>query len=94
LHRALRRRGLRLISWEAGGRDGWSVDPASTVARILAKVSPGAILVLHEGRAHSLLTILAVVDALLAEGYKFVLPASEQLAQESPVSRCGSPLEA
>ena len=85
LHAALARRGMQLISWQTGGRDGWRADPAATVARVLANVSPGAIIVLHEGRAHSLSTILAVVDALLAEGYRFVVPDEGQLAPEIPV---------
>lgn len=82
LHRALQRRGLKLISWETGGRDGWVPDATATVARILEKVTPGAIIVLHEGRAHSRSTILAVVDALLAEGYQFVIPAADRLLDE------------
>ena len=94
LHRALRRRGLQLISWETGGRDGWCPDPTPTVARVLANVSPGAIIVLHEGRAHSLPTVLAVVDALLGKGSQFVVPTVQQLSPNGSMPRSELPLEA
>ena len=83
LHRILRSRGLRLIGWGAGGRDGWSADPSSTVERVRAKVRPGSIILLHEGRAHSHETILAVVDSLLALGYRFIIPEPRQLGSTS-----------
>jgi peptidoglycan/xylan/chitin deacetylase (PgdA/CDA1 family) len=79
LHRVLRERNLQLISWTVGGRDGWSDDPRRVVTGVLSKVKPGAIIVLHEARAHSQSTILAVVDALLARGYGFTIPSEEQL---------------
>jgi hypothetical protein len=66
------------VGWEAGGRDGWSADPRPVIRRVLASARPGSILVLHEGRAHSLTTILAVVDALLERGYRFVIPDPAQ----------------
>jgi hypothetical protein len=84
LHRALRSRGLRLISWDTGGRDGWSPDPESTVERVRANVTAGSILLLHEGRAHSHATILAVVDSLLGLGYRFIIPDSTLLSQTPP----------
>jgi peptidoglycan-N-acetylglucosamine deacetylase len=79
LHGVLQKAGLRLISWTVGGRDGWSPDPQNTVARVRAAVRPGSIVVLHEGRAYSNETILAVVDALLADGFRFVLPTPAML---------------
>ena len=80
LHGILRSRRLQLVSWEAGGRDGWSSDPSATVERVRAKVRPGSIILLHEGRAYSRETILAVVDSLLAIGYRFIIPEPGQLA--------------
>ena len=80
LARILAEKGLRLIAWTVGGRDGWSRSIQPTVHRFLEGVRPGAILTLHEGRAHSNATILAVVDALLDAGYAFVIPSQEQLA--------------
>jgi hypothetical protein len=46
---------------------------------VIDEVRPGSIIVLHEGRAHSQATILAVVDALLEQGYRFVIPKDAQL---------------
>lgn len=78
----LRALGLRMITWETGGRDGWSADVAATAKRVIDGVRPGSVIVLHEGRAHSHATILAVVDALLEQGYRFVIPSDAQLESE------------
>jgi peptidoglycan/xylan/chitin deacetylase (PgdA/CDA1 family) len=79
LHPALTQQGGRLIAWSAGGRDGYRADPQKLIARILARVHPGGILLLHEARPHTESTVLAVVDALLAKGYTFTIPTDEQL---------------
>jgi len=42
-------------------------------------VSPGAILLLHEGRARSNEAILRVIDELRERGYSFVIPRDEEL---------------
>jgi peptidoglycan-N-acetylglucosamine deacetylase len=83
LRRTLVERGMRLISWTVGGRDGWTADSSGTVQRVLAHAQPGAIIVLHEARAHSIPTILAVVDALLARGFAFTIPSEPMLAHAS-----------
>ncbi len=79
LHPALASRNAPMIAWSTGGRDGWHADPSATVRRIESAARPGAIILLHEGRAHSLATILAVVDALLARGFTFTIPDPESL---------------
>jgi peptidoglycan/xylan/chitin deacetylase (PgdA/CDA1 family) len=79
LHPVLKKHGSRLISWTVGGRDGWRPDPKPVVRRVLAAARPGAIIMLHEGRPHSVETILAVVDALLARGFQFVIPTDAEL---------------
>lgn len=75
----LERQNMRLISWTVGGRDGWTADPSGTVQRVLAHAKPGAIIVLHETRAYSTPTILAVVDALQREGFTFCIPNDDTL---------------
>jgi peptidoglycan-N-acetylglucosamine deacetylase len=83
LQRTLAERGMRLISWTVGGRDGWCADAKDTVQRVLTHAKPGAIIVLHEARAHSIPTILAVVDELLARGFAFTIPSEAILAHAS-----------
>ena len=74
VHPALARHGMRLIGWTARGYDAVMSDPEQILARMLPHVSPGAILVLHQGREHSLRAIERVVGALRERGYAFVIP--------------------
>ncbi|HEV7921147.1 MAG TPA: polysaccharide deacetylase family protein [Thermoanaerobaculia bacterium] len=79
VHPLLARRGLRLIGWTVRGFDS-IVDDASRVAgRIVPRVSPGAIVVMHQGRSWSVGTIGRVVDELQQRGYAFVIPNDTQL---------------
>jgi peptidoglycan-N-acetylglucosamine deacetylase len=84
----LAERRMRLISWTVGGRDGWSADVGPVVERVLAKTKPGAIIVLHEARAYSIPTILAVVDALLARGFVFTIPTEDMLGDTTREVAC------
>ncbi len=79
VHPALARRGMRLIGWTARGFDGVLSDPAEIAARILPKVEPGAILVLHQGREHSLRVLERVIVELKERGYELVIPDDAQL---------------
>lgn len=79
VHPALARRGMRLIGWTARGFDAVVSDPEEVVARILPKVVPGAILVLHQGREHSLSVLEHVIQTLKERGYEFVIPDDAQL---------------
>ena len=74
VHPALARRGMRLIGWTVRGFDAVAADPAHVLARILTHVRPGAIIVLHQGREHSLRVIEHVVAALQERSYSFVIP--------------------
>lgn len=80
LHPILRRRGLRLAGWTVRGLDGRDTDRQRIVARLLTGARPGAILLLHEGRrdadGRSLARdcVPAVLSALTAHGYRFVIP--------------------
>lgn len=79
VHPALIRRGMRLIGWTARGFDAVLQDPEQVLARILPAVRPGAIVVLHQGREHSLRVLERVVIALKERGYVFVIPEDAQL---------------
>jgi len=85
LHPILRRRGLPLVGWTARGLDGRDTDRARIVGRLLAGARPGAILLLHEGKrdagGRSLARdcVPAVLSALTAQGYRFVIPHPPRL---------------
>lgn len=79
VHPALARRGMRLIGWTARGYDAVMSDEEQILARMLPHVAPGAILVLHQGREHSLRVVERVVGALRERGYAFVVPGDAAL---------------
>lgn len=79
VHPALARRGMRLIGWTARGFDAVISDPKQILAGILPRLAPGAILVLHQGRAHSPRVLEHVIVALKERGYAFVIPDDSQL---------------
>jgi peptidoglycan/xylan/chitin deacetylase (PgdA/CDA1 family) len=79
VHPLLARRGMRLIGWTARGFDAVVGDPEQVLARILPRLQPGAIIVLHQGRDHSLRVLERVILALKERGYGFVIPEDGQL---------------
>ena len=79
VHPALRRREMRLIGWTVRGFDGVLSDPDQILGRILPRLAPGAIVVLHQGRDHSLHVLAHVIVALQERGYAFVIPDDAQL---------------
>lgn len=76
----LRDHRLARVAWSARGYDGVAGDVASVVARIGRDLSPGAIVLLHEGAAHghNIDILRGVLVKLEAAGLRPVLP--EQLA--------------
>lgn len=79
VHPALTRRGMRLIGWTARGFDGVMSDPNDILRRIVRRLQPGAIIVLHQGREGSVRVLEHVIVELKARGYAFVIPRDEQL---------------
>jgi peptidoglycan/xylan/chitin deacetylase (PgdA/CDA1 family) len=79
VHPVLQRRGMRLIGWSARGFDTFSSDADQILARLLPDLAPGAILMLHQGRAHSLRVLERVIVAVKERGYTFVIPDDERL---------------
>jgi peptidoglycan-N-acetylglucosamine deacetylase len=72
----LDRHGLMHVGWSARAFDSRLADPARVWARLQRDLSPGAIVLLHEGAAHgrSVETLGHVLDRLDALGYRCVLP--------------------
>jgi peptidoglycan/xylan/chitin deacetylase (PgdA/CDA1 family) len=79
VHPALAERQMRLIGWTIRGFDSVTSDPERVAARIVSGAQPGAIIVMHQGRSHSLRCIERVIDDLQRQGYSFVIPADERL---------------
>ena len=79
VHPLLAERGMRLIGWTVRGFDTIVGDPHRIAARILKSVGPGAIIVMHQGRPHSVRCIERVIEDVRKAGYSFVLPADERL---------------
>jgi len=78
VHPILAKRDMRLIGWSVRGLDTIGGD---VVARVMRRVKPGAIIVLHQGRPSSLQTIERVVEALQGGGYALVIPDDARLRE-------------
>ena len=85
VHPALARRQLQLIGWTVRGLDTVSKDPAAVAARIMRRVKPGAILLLHEGHRSTTnpnfqpRCLERTLAALTSANYRCVLPEFKQL---------------
>jgi len=84
LHVLLREHGVRLIGWSARGYDGVRQNPESIVRSILRTVEPGAIILLHQGRADrrgnsiSLPVLERLLTRLKHDGYTFTVPDEDR----------------
>jgi peptidoglycan/xylan/chitin deacetylase (PgdA/CDA1 family) len=83
LRAALRARRLAAVGWSARGLEIGASDPQAVADRVLQGLSPGSILLMHEGprvpapiRVHA---IRRVLEQLQAQGYRCVIPAAAQL---------------
>jgi peptidoglycan/xylan/chitin deacetylase (PgdA/CDA1 family) len=79
VHPALAKRDMRLIGWTARGFDSVTADAERVAARIVPRVEPGGIVVMHQGLPQSLQCIERVVDDLQRAGYAFVVPDDARL---------------
>ena len=76
---------MQLIGWTVRGLDTVRSDPKAVVARIRCGLRPGAIVLLHEGHRTDRTPdfhprcLELTLELLAMEGYRCVLPASEQL---------------
>lgn len=79
VHPALRRLGMTLVGWSARAFDTKTNDPERVVRRILPDLSPGAIILLHQGHQVSLQNLDRVIAEIHQRGYRFVIPPFERL---------------
>lgn len=72
----LRRLGLRRVSWSGRGFDTVDGDDTRVLRRLRRAITPGAILMLHQGLSPGRLPRLtaSLLDTLAARGYATVLP--------------------
>jgi len=84
LGRALARRGMVCVGWSARGLERRHKSPEEVVARLTRNLSPGAILLAHEGpRVPATIRVVAIrhlLEHLSARGYRCVIPEPHQLA--------------
>ena len=75
--RAAHALGLTVVGWTARGLDTRITDPPRIVRRIVRRLKPGAIILLHEGSAHghSTTIIRRVLEELRARDLRAVLPS-------------------
>jgi len=81
LYDVLRERGMRLVNWSDTGYD-WKCDTEEIVRRTLAKLGPGSIILLHDGkntlppgevdRSDTVRALPAILDGVTQAGLTFV----------------------
>lgn len=80
---ALASRGLQCVGWSIRSGDCYSRRPETVVAKVMRRLRPGVILLLHEGRSVPptvrVKAIALLLEALGAQGYRCILPRAEQL---------------
>jgi peptidoglycan/xylan/chitin deacetylase (PgdA/CDA1 family) len=71
---------LRVLGWTVDSSDYLDSPPEVIVARTMAKVRPGAVVLLHDGggdRSKTVAALRPLIQALKAEGYGFTTPTSQ-----------------
>jgi peptidoglycan/xylan/chitin deacetylase (PgdA/CDA1 family) len=81
---ALRRRNLVCVGWSRRGLEILQSEPAAVATRVTKNISPGDILLMHEGPAVPptirVEAIKLTLERLRAAGFRCVIPAPEQLS--------------
>lgn len=73
-------RGLRVLGWSVDPNDYRRPPVAELVRRVLDRVRPGSVVLLHDGggdRSNTVAALRPIIDALKAQGYAFTTPALE-----------------
>jgi peptidoglycan/xylan/chitin deacetylase (PgdA/CDA1 family) len=84
--RAFARGGKRVVLWDVNSFDWKGAGPADIAHRVLARVRPGSIVLMHEARQGGEATVAAVrllVPELRARGYELVT-ASAAITSQAP----------
>jgi peptidoglycan/xylan/chitin deacetylase (PgdA/CDA1 family) len=81
--------GLRTITWSVDPRDWTRPGVSFIVARVLADVRPGSVIVMHDGggdRSETVIALSIILPALRERGYQFV--TLDALFSSSPPHPC------
>jgi peptidoglycan/xylan/chitin deacetylase (PgdA/CDA1 family) len=73
--RAARNLGLKVVGWSVRSLDTRITDPERIVARVLRRLQPGGIILLHDGNIpveRLIPTVKLLLDSLHARGYEVV----------------------
>jgi peptidoglycan-N-acetylglucosamine deacetylase len=72
----LKTHGMTRVAWSARGYDALASNPQRVAARIERGLSPGAIILLHEGAKHgrNVEAMRVVLELLRARGYRTIVP--------------------
>lgn len=85
VHPELARRRLELVGWTVRGLDTVRRDPTQVAQRIVRRIKPGAIVLLHEGQRakkdpqFNPRCLELTLSGLAEKGYRCVIPRPEQL---------------
>ena len=85
VHPELDRRRLELVGWTVRGLDTVQRDPSQVAQRILRRIKPGAIVLLHEGQRaekdpqFNPRCLELTLSGLAEKGYHCIIPRPEQL---------------
>jgi len=74
---------LRVLYWTVDPSDYLKPPAGVLVERIMSKIVPGAIVLLHDGggdRSQTVAALRPLIDRLKAQGYRFTTPAMETAA--------------
>lgn len=74
LYPVLQRLGLPAIGWSARGFDGRGTEVEPALAKLTQGLQSGDIILLHEGRAHNVPLLRALLQHLRSEGFRCVDP--------------------
>ena len=88
---AARSVGLKVVGWTARGLDTTIRNPERVVARIVRRLEPGAIILLHDGNIppeRLVATVKLLLESLRQRGYEVV--RLDRIVQRTPSSRAES----
>jgi peptidoglycan/xylan/chitin deacetylase (PgdA/CDA1 family) len=74
---------LRVLGWTVDSSDYLRSPPEEIVARTMAGIRPGAVVLMHDGggdRTNTVAALRPLIHALKAEGYSFATPAPQPAA--------------